>query len=240
MKKLLSFLSLVLLGTTLNAQDIVNDANAEKRNVGSFSAISVSNAFDVFLTQGSEDAVAISASEQQYKDKIITKVENGTLKIYLENDKKFWKNFNAGKMKLKAYISFRDVDGINISGACDVVVKGSIKTDKLKLNISGASDFNGAVDVKELDVNLSGASDVDMSGRGDKIKIDVSGASKFDGYDFVTEYCDVEASGASDVRVTVNRELNARASGASGIGYKGNGVIRDIKTSGASNISKRS
>jgi len=38
----------------------------------------------------------------------------------------------------------------------------------------------------------------------------------------------------------VNKELSARASGASDIHYKGDGLIREIKTSGASNISKRS
>jgi hypothetical protein len=69
--------------------------------------------------------------------------------------------------------------------------------------------------------------------------VDANGASDFKGFDLQADNCDVEASGASDIKVTVNKELNARASGASGVHYKGDGVIRDLRTSGASNVSRR-
>jgi hypothetical protein len=42
------------------------------------------------------------------------------------------------------------------------------------------------------------------------------------------------------VRITVDKELSARLSGASNVSYKGAALIRDIKTSGASNISRKS
>jgi len=54
----------------------------------------------------------------------------------------------------------------------------------------------------------------------------------------VTETCDAKASGASDIKVTVNIELSAQASGASDVKYKGNGTIRDIKSSGSSSVSR--
>ncbi len=54
------------------------------------------------------------------------------------------------------------------------------------------------------------------------------------------DYCNAKASGASDIKITVNKELSAEASGASDVKYKGAGLIRDIKTSGASSISRRS
>jgi len=56
----------------------------------------------------------------------------------------------------------------------------------------------------------------------------------------VTDYCDVTASGASGVQITVNKELSAKVSGASDINYKGAGLIRDLKSTGASSIKKRS
>ena len=60
------------------------------------------------------------------------------------------------------------------------------------------------------------------------------------GFDLAVDYCDAHASGASTINITVNKELSAHASGASDVHYKGNGLIREIKTSGASNVSKRS
>jgi hypothetical protein len=70
--------------------------------------------------------------------------------------------------------------------------------------------------------------------------IDVSGASDIKAYDFTTTTCNIEASGASGVRITVDKELSAKLSGASNVTYKGGALIRDIKTSGASSVSRKS
>jgi hypothetical protein len=70
------------------------------------------------------------------------------------------------------------------------------------------------------------------------LSIEASGASDFKGYDLKTDYCDVNISGASGVQIWVNKELSAKASGASDVRYRGEGLIRDIKTSGASSVSR--
>ena len=119
-------------------------------------------------------------------------------------------------------------------------VTGTIKGTELDINMSGASDFDGAIQVNSLVVDLSGASDMRVKGTATTLKIDVSGASEFKGYDLETDNCSADASGASDIAVTVNKELTARASGASGVRYRGNGVIRNIKTNGASSVNKKS
>jgi hypothetical protein len=67
-----------------------------------------------------------------------------------------------------------------------------------------------------------------------------SGASDLKGFELVTDTCNAHASGASDIRITVNKELNVHASGASGIYYKGPAVIREMHSSGASSVSKKS
>ncbi|MEI9911677.1 MAG: DUF2807 domain-containing protein [Bacteroidota bacterium] len=77
-----------------------------------------------------------------------------------------------------------------------------------------------------------------ITGTATNLDVDASGASSFKGFDLSTDYCNVKASGASGIKITVNKELSATASGASDIDYKGTGVIRDIKTSGASSISR--
>jgi len=72
------------------------------------------------------------------------------------------------------------------------------------------------------------------------LSVEASGASDFKGFDMTTNYCTAEASGASSVNITVNKELNAKASGASSVRFKGEGLIRDIKTSGSSNVTRKS
>ncbi len=70
------------------------------------------------------------------------------------------------------------------------------------------------------------------------LKIEASGASDIKNYDLVVDNCIARLSGASDVKITVNNSISARASGASTLNYKGTAERRDISSSGASNISK--
>lgn len=240
MKKINVLLITMLFSAVLFAQKTINDPNAEPRNLSDFHAIRISNAFDVYISQSNDDAVAISASKQEYKDKIITKVENGVLIIRFEDDKKFWKSLGGDKTKLKAYISVKKLDRLEVSGACDVFFEDGISAEELTVNFSGASDLKGKVDAKKLSVDISGASDVTLTGNAAELAIEASGASDFKGFDLVTNYCTAKASGASTVNITVNKELNANASGASSVRFKGEGLIRDIKTSGASNVTRKS
>ena len=231
MKKLLFSLLVTGLITTASAQKTINDANAEKRNVSGFHAIEVSGGIDLYLSQG-EEAVAVSASKNEYRAKIKTEIKEGVLKIWYE-----WNNnlrFDWSNHKLKAYVSFKDIDRLEGSGGSDISIDGSIKVAKLALEVSGGSDFDGKVETDELKIHASGGSDVDISGKAARLTIEASGGSDFKGYDLASDICNVEASGGSDVHVTVNKELSANASGGSDVYYKGTGMIRDLKTSGSS------
>ena len=239
MKKIQVMLMAILLSTVLFAQTI-NDANAEPRNLSGFHAIKISNTFTVYISQGNEDAVAISASKAEYREKIITKVENGILIIRFDDDKKFWKGWNGDKQKLKAYISVKKIDRLDVSGACDVFFEEGLSAEDITVRLSGASDLKGKIDAKKLSFYISGASDATISGNAAELGVEASGASDFKGFDMVTNYCTAEASGASSVNITVNKELSAKASGASSVRYKGEGLIRDIKTSGSSNVTRKS
>ncbi|HPG11403.1 MAG TPA: head GIN domain-containing protein [Chitinophagaceae bacterium] len=235
MKKIFLFVAILLSATIIKAQK-VNDPNAEVRQAKNFHGINLSSAFDVYLSQSNEEAVAVSASTAKDREMIKVEVKDGILYIGLE--KKGWK-WNTGNKKLKAYISFKNIDQLTVSGACDVYVTGELKADALKINQSGASDFKGGkLSVNKLTIDLSGASDMKVTGSARQVSIEASGASSFKGYDLTTDICNVNASGASDIKITVNKELSAQASGASDVHYKGSGVIKDIRSSGSSSVSK--
>ena len=80
------FLAFVLLTISglVSAQKVINDANAEVRNVSSFHAIHVSNYFNVIITQGATESVAVSANDKEDVADIKTYVENGVLKILFD------------------------------------------------------------------------------------------------------------------------------------------------------------
>jgi hypothetical protein len=237
MKYLLLFLLAAGVATTAGAQKTVYDQNAQQRTVGSFHAIHLSNAFEVFITQGNEETVAVSAANKEDLERIKTTVENGVLKIRFDEPKKWL----GGNKKLKAYIAVKNLDELRAGGACEVKIEGSLHTASLKVDLSGASDLKGELNIAgSLNADLSGASDMDITGSAQDVVIGASGASDVKAYDFTTNTCNVDASGASGVRITVDKELSAKLSGASNVTYKGAAMIRDIKTSGASSISRKS
>lgn len=237
MNKIILLVSVMFTNLIGNAQkQFVVDPNAEMRSInGSFNKIKVSNAIDLYLSQADNESLAISASEDRYKGNIKTVVENNTLKIYYDGDR----NWLGKGRKLKVYVSFKELDELEASGASDVVIAGTLKAEILKINLSGASDLGGRIEAGYLDVECSGASDINISGHATIVKIRSSGASDFKDYDFVTDNCTVDCSGASDVKITVNKELSGHASGSSSVYYNGSAVLKDIQTSGSSKVNKK-
>ena len=238
MQRILLFAVAAVLSMTTRAQQtIIHDPNVELRSVSGYHGIEVSDAINLYLSQGDKETVAVSAKDIKWRDRIRTVVENGILKISL--DRHGWDVL--GNIKLKAYVSFTSLDLLKASGASDVFVDGVIAGDRLFVDLSGASDFKGAINVKQLQMNQTGASDAHITGAvAENASFTLSGASSVKGYDLVTQSCSVNASGASDLHITVNKELDIDASGASNIYYKGDGVIKSVRNSGASSVKKAS
>lgn len=236
MKKFSALLFLLITASVACAQKIINDPNAEVRKVAPFSGIKVSGGIDVYVSAGDE-AIAVSASKQEHKDRIRTEVENGVLKIWYDGSQGM--NIRGAK-NLKAYVSYKTIKSLEVSGGSDINVDGTITTNDLSLRASGGSDFRGSVNTSNLTVRLSGGSDVHISGRASALVVDASGGSDFKGYDLQAEVCDLEASGASDIELTATKELSARASGASDIRYRGTPSVKEARSSQASSVSAKS
>ena len=238
MKKLLFLIvSMISLGAFAQENKVINDANAVTRSVsGSFTGISVSSGIDLYLTQGNEESVAVSASEQKHLDRLITEVVNGTLKIYYDNKGASWKF--SGKANLKAYVSFKTLEKLNVSAGSNATVNGSIKSDKLDLRVTSGADFTGAINAKELVAEVNSGAQANVSGSADKFTIIVNSGADFKGYDFAVDYCDASASSGGAIHLTINKELVAKASSGGDIHYKGEGLIRDIQTSSGGAVKK--
>jgi len=253
-------LMLVFATSLLSAQKtaIIHDDHAQLRRVTEFTAIKVSSAIDLYLTQSNSNEVAVSAKDVESRDKIITEVSGGTLIIRMSDQDGWWSWKKWGDIKAKAYVSVKDVEAITGSGASNIHLVNKIQSPKLKIKLSGASDLKGDIDGGILAINLtgaseckgqivaksisidgSGASNAELSGSADDLSVEVSGASNAKLYNLNVKGAVVHASGASNANVTVSQLLKAEASGASNINYKGNPTVRENSSSGASNIRHR-
>jgi len=211
---------------------IKGDGNVVKqeRNVGSFNAIDIGGAFRVFLYQGSEEKLVVEADENLL-DVIKTNVIGGVLEISTNKDIRDYETLNV-------YITFKELDEIDISGACKLTSEDKLRFADLEMECSGASDIELKLSAEKIEADFSGASNIELYGSSDKVEMDVSGASKLDAFDFETNYFEIEVSGASHAKIFVNEELSAEVSGAAHLKYKGSPVITHHDVSGAGSMKK--
>jgi len=225
-----SAFSIQLLGQT-----IIKDPNVEIRNLGSFSGIKASDGIDIYLSQSDDYALGVSASDKKYINGIKTEIKNGVLVISYDGSLFKYKN----NRKLRAYISFKNIESVEASGACDYIISGTLVANSLRIKLSGASEVKGAINIENLQIDISGASLAKLNGTAQNLKINASGASDVKNYDLSADNCVADLSGASDVTITVNKSLIAKAGGASTLYYKGNPEKKDVSSEGASTISQK-
>lgn len=226
-----------LLSFGVKAQNVVYDANAQVRKVSSFTGVDISNGIVLYLSQGTTQAVAVSANEDKYVEKIITKVENGILHISIDNS--FWGSISWGNKKLKAYVTVTELTYLGLSGGSIGKFQDQIQVNELKAQVSGGSIMEGDFKGTSMKANFSGGSIAKLTGSFNELMIDLSGGSIFKDYTLSVNSCKIEASGGSIVNLTVNNDLKAEASGGSIINYKGSATISNVNTSGGSIIKKK-
>ena len=237
MKKIF-FSLLTLLSVHLFAQDvIVNDANAEKRALSaSFNGIKVSDGIDLMLTQGSEESLAVSASEPKYLEKLKTEIVDGMLNIYYENAGMIW-NSNQ-KRKLKAYVSFKTLEKLQASSGATIKGSTIIHISKLELKLSSGAIFTSEVNITQLTTMQDSGAEIYITGKTRELTVEASSGAIFKGYELVSDYCKAKASSGGSVRINVEKELNAKANSGGGIHYKGNAVIKEVDISSGGSVKR--
>jgi hypothetical protein len=193
------------------AQKNIHDANAVSRNVASFHGIQMSAGIDLYLSQSGTEGLAVSASNTEYRDKIVTEVVNGILKIYYE-DKNSWGGSWSNR-KMKAYVSVKEIDMLVASGGSDIFIDENLHAAKLKVQLSGGSDLLGKVVVEDLSVTASGGSDAKISGTATHLTVSISGGSDFKGGYLIADYGTISASGGSDIKYSGNPTTKNSSSG---------------------------
>lgn len=237
MKKFALFLCMNVAAVVAFAQDkVINDANAEARNLSGFHAIKISQGIKLLMKQGDKEGVAVSAASKEERDNIKTEVFNGVLKIYY--DTKWYKNSNSNGKKLRAYVSFKQIDRLEGSSGSSTIVEGNMTGNNMKIELSSGADFKGAVDGSSLTIDGGSGATAHVSGKVQSVSIEASSGAGVYGYELVSDKCDADASSGGVIQVSVNKELSAEASSGGDIRYKGNGVITKVSTGSGGSIKK--
>jgi Putative auto-transporter adhesin, head GIN domain len=239
MQKITFMLAACIIMVSASAQQgIVHDANAQVRKVGEFHAIRVSTGIHLYLAQGNETAVAVSASDPVYRNRIRTEVVDGVLNIYYENNEwKFWGD--DPRKDLKAYVSCSTINGLRASSGAHIEVNGELKSTDLTMDLSSGARFTGKVEVSNLKLEGSSGAHGTISGTATSLKVETSSGSSMQAFDLQTDNCEARTSSGGHVDVTVRKELSVSASSGGHVYYQGDGVIRNVNTSSGGGVSRK-
>jgi hypothetical protein len=225
MKKTILIISIVLLWSS----SFVLAQKSETRNLSSFTSISVGEAIDVYLKQGSSESVKVEVSGIDL-DEVLTEVKGDRLKIHLERG-------NYRNIEVDVWVTYKTIESIDMSSASSVVTEGVLKAGSLSIDASSAADGTLELDVESLEADVSSSADLEVSGKVSMMDISVASAGKFDAYNLDCEEAEVSASSAGSARVNVSKRIDANASSGGSIRYKGNPdkVYEDESSGGSVN-----
>lgn len=238
MKKLLFTVLLASIAFTAPyAQKTINDLHAQKREVSSFHSIEVSTGILLVLTEGEKEEVAVSASSEEFRDKIVSRVENGVLKLYYEN-----KVGSVNKQKeikdLKAYVSYKSIKSLNVNTGAEVQVDGTLNGNDLKISANTGAIISGKIKVAVLKVDQNTGSKITLSGTAVKMEVSGDTGSKFTGSELETEVCNASVRTGAIISVNAQKELIAKANTGGNIRYKGEAAVKNIKKNTGGSVTK--
>lgn len=242
MKKLFLIAMASLFTAFAFAQEkVVYDQYAEPRDVSSFHAIRISHGIELLIKQGTEEALAISAEEKQYRDAVKTEVVNGELRIYIKQDlEKWWRQLRQKGKKVKAYVSFKNLDHIDGSSGAKTTIDGDLNANSLSIDLSSGASLKGAVKASKLSVDQSSGAASNISGSVQSFDLNISSGAHFYGYGLTAEKCNADASSGAKAEISVSKEMVASASSGGGINYKGESTNNNVSTSSGGKIRKTS
>ena len=204
--------------------------NTRTFDLKGFNKLDLSSAFKIEVKQGAFFSV-VAEGDKDDLDDLVARTSGGELLIKYKDSNWGWKN----RHKVSLSIVMPNLKGIDFSGACTAHVKGFGNQGDVDVKLSGASTADIEISADNMKMDISGASKSTFHGKASRISVDLSGASRTELGDFPVESADVEASGASFVRVNASKALSVEASGATTVRYKGTPSVK-MNTSGASSV----
>ncbi|MCU0447957.1 MAG: DUF2807 domain-containing protein [Microscillaceae bacterium] len=223
------FLKSFLFSIILIISYLAQAQDSETRNLTGFNRLDLQGAAEIILIQGKTESAKIEAQNIPLSH-IYTEVRNQTLYISLK------KHTSYRNLKLKIYLTFRQLTAISSNGAINLTSESPIQANDFLVDFSGAGNMDLKINTQTLKLKSSGAGNMEVSGKADYQEIILSGAGNVEAFDLVSRAAEVELNGVGNVDVNVTKELTAELNGMGSIRYKGNPGSKSIRKNGLGSV----
>lgn len=213
---LLGFAAMFAAGISAHGQKVVYDDNVQKRPVSSFHAIEASSGIEVVAARAGSEELGVSVGNADYLDEVKTVVERGILRIYRNTDNRRWDKWKHWKAKV--YVSYVSLDAISANSGA-LVNCSDLKQDAVAIHMNSGGRLSLGGSVRSLEVD--GSSGAQMSA-----------------YDLSATYCKADLSSGAGVKITVDKEISARANSGGSVRFRGPGLIRNINVNSGGSVKR--
>lgn len=226
--------------SSLSSDNTTSYLSGEARNVGEFSGIQVSTGVDVVYKQESPTNIKViaDADKLQY---VITKVENGMLKVYV--DSKGVKNLKFKNLSVN--VSSPRMNTIKTSSGANFTAVTSVKENNLDLDASSGSSIKGkfaisnstnvnatsgsvikvSLNTRNIVAKASSGSDTVLEGQGSSGVFEVSSGALCKAENLRMNEVEAESTSGGSLSINVTDKLKVKASSGGLVKYRGSPTI---------------
>ncbi len=211
----------------------VQAQQTETRTPGHFTKVHSGGSWEVILTEGNKEEIRIEAKGVSL-DKVKTEIDGDVLSVGLVRG-------NYNNVKLKFYITYRELEGVRCSGSGEMEVTSPVEAGEFYIGLSGSGDIiMNTLEARELEASISGSAEIKIKGGAvDEAEIKQSGSGDFLAENLAIGELNVSKSGSGDTEVGDLGEISVRSSGSGDIIYSGSPRMGEVRVSGSSSIRKR-
>lgn len=224
------------LTNDLTSDNTSSYLNGDSRNVGEFSKIDVSVGVNVIYKQENTKSVKVIADADKLQN-VITKVENGVLKIYVDNKgarSLRFKNLNVNVsspnlngIKTSSGSTFTAINSVEENNMLIEAESGSIVKGKFDIrnaasvNVNSGSVVKAEVIVPKLALDISSGASVNLSGQAASAVIDINSGASCKADDLRIGTAVAESTSGASLSLLVTDKLKINVSSGASVKLKG-------------------
>jgi hypothetical protein len=209
-------------------------SNQEERQVANFTKVEIVGHFEVVILPDGNEKLVLTGEEERLKN-VITEVVGSRLVIRYDRENRWWRNEN-NRNKIRVQLSVKQLEYISAAASADVVVKDTLKADRMRIEASSAGSIKVNVTANELIADCSSGADIRLSGNTNRFSAEASSGADIKAEELTAAICNLVASSGADISITVTDEIQATASSGSDIRYRGNPARVKVRSSSGGDV----
>ncbi len=213
-----------------DSNPVESSGSDQQFNFKDFNALQIGSLYSTEVIVGGNNFQVSAIGNKKDLGFLQIEQEGGTLKIFAKKEDLFSKN------KVKLVISMPELKQLDLHGGSKTSIK-NLKSDQLKLQLSGAAFAEIELQANLVDISMSGSSKLILNGNLKNLETSLSGIAILDAFDCPVDEVNINTSGASNAKLFVKNLLNVKADGGSTVSYQGNPHVSK-KSDFASSVKK--